>query len=352
MESIYWVLSWACHRKCVHCYDDRFRPYVRSKLEDVIVEGEAAYAKIISNLPADMSFRDTKGNRWPGRIILAGGEVLLDGFRQRVFYPALEAIQTKWGAAGTVKVFVQTTGDLLEDRYVHEMLKRGVWSIAISGFDDFHVGMKGKKREELRAKIDAMMARFGVKLTKVGSPEREDSDDLFYLYFGAEKESWIGELWPRGRAWLNDLSTATYETNFCARHSGAKNFLNASKAGSEVAIEPNGNVYPCCLKTKSALGNLTEEPFDDILDSLRGIDFFESLNRGDPEGMAVHANISREAFRELSSTLTPKGTKYANPCIGCDKLFEAKVGDLLRDLRDQRRARRIAQTFAASPTQF
>ncbi len=29
MESIYYVLSWLCHRRCDHCYDTRFRPYVR-----------------------------------------------------------------------------------------------------------------------------------------------------------------------------------------------------------------------------------------------------------------------------------------------------------------------------------
>jgi hypothetical protein len=32
MESVYDVLSWACHRKCKHCYETRFRPYVRDAL--------------------------------------------------------------------------------------------------------------------------------------------------------------------------------------------------------------------------------------------------------------------------------------------------------------------------------
>lgn len=350
MESLYWVLCWACHRKCVHCYDERFRPYVRDELEAVIAEGERAFPRIISNLPADMSYRDAEGKRRPGRIILAGGEVLLDGFRQRIFYPALEAIRAKWGPAGTVRVFVQTTGDILEDRHLEEMLDRGVWSIAISGFDDFHVGMKGAKREKLRAKIDATMARFGVKKTELGSPDREDGEGRFYLYFGARKDSWIGEIWPRGRAWLNELSTATYETNFCARHSGAKGFLDTGRAGSEVAIEPNGNVYPCCLKTKVSLGNLTEEPLDEILASLRGIDFFESLNRGDPEEMALHANVSRDDFRQLSKTLTPKGNLYANPCIGCDRMFEAKIGDILRELRSERLSRRFTGRGATITT--
>ena len=38
MESIYYVMAWACHRKCRHCYEDRFRPYVRDGLEAVVRE--------------------------------------------------------------------------------------------------------------------------------------------------------------------------------------------------------------------------------------------------------------------------------------------------------------------------
>ena len=38
MESIYYVMSFACHRRCKHCYDDRFRPYVRGDLNAVVHE--------------------------------------------------------------------------------------------------------------------------------------------------------------------------------------------------------------------------------------------------------------------------------------------------------------------------
>ena len=38
MESIYYVMAWACHRRCKHCYEDRFRPYVGGALEAVIAE--------------------------------------------------------------------------------------------------------------------------------------------------------------------------------------------------------------------------------------------------------------------------------------------------------------------------
>jgi len=29
MESIYYVMCFGCHRRCKHCYEDRFRPYER-----------------------------------------------------------------------------------------------------------------------------------------------------------------------------------------------------------------------------------------------------------------------------------------------------------------------------------
>lgn len=55
MQAIYWVLTWACHRKCKHCYDDRFRPYVRDALTSVVAEGQSAYQRVIDNLPNDMT---------------------------------------------------------------------------------------------------------------------------------------------------------------------------------------------------------------------------------------------------------------------------------------------------------
>ncbi|HBS31825.1 MAG TPA: hypothetical protein DEA40_08790, partial [Parvularcula sp.] len=66
MESIYWVLTFACHRRCVHCYDDRFRPYLRGDFARVVEQGRAAYAKIIDNLPDDFAFRDKQGVRKRG----------------------------------------------------------------------------------------------------------------------------------------------------------------------------------------------------------------------------------------------------------------------------------------------
>jgi hypothetical protein len=165
---------------------------------------------------------------------------------------------------------------------------------------------------------------------------KERSAGLTYVFFGAQPELWIGELWPRGRAFANGLSNATYETNFCARWSGGKNFLNYGEAGSEVAIEPDGSVYPCCLKTKAPLGNLTEERLTDILDSLKGHPAFEAINAGDPEAMGLGFGHSREAFRTASHLTDPKGRPIGNVCLGCDAFFDATLGQVLSDLRARR----------------
>ena len=341
MESVYWVLSWACHRKCVHCYDDRFRPYVRDELEGVVREGELAFERIVRNLPDDFTyshpFPDGRTERRSGRIILAGGEVLVDPVRTRVFYPTLDAIRTKFG--DRVRVSVQTTGDLVTPEILADMKARGVWMVAISGMDDFHVGLEGEKRLPLQRELDAMFAGQGFTQVSLSTRRRDYTTEPgpFYLYFGADRNSWIGELWPRGRAWTNGLSDATLATNFCARQSGAKNFMNMGQLGSEVSIEPNGDVYPCCLKTREPLGNLTEERLEDILASLRGHPAFEALNRGDPGSMGTSFGWSLERMQAEAQTTTPKGEPYANLCIACDRFHDAVLRPIIRDIRAKRR---------------
>jgi hypothetical protein len=348
MEAIYWVLTWACHRRCKHCYDDRFRPYVRDDLKRVVGEGQSAYRNIIANLPDDMSFVDAKGARRRTLLVLAGGEVLIDGVREELLYPVLDEIRRRWGDRGP-HISIQTTGDILAPEHIEGMLSRGVRTIAIASIDDFHVGLEGDKKFALTEEVRAMMAPFGAREVGLGgardprlkTPGPRPADDdrgPFFLFFGAQPDLWIGELWPRGRAWLNGLSEATYETNFCARWSGGKNFLNYGEAGSEVAIEPNGAVYPCCLKTKAPLGSLAEERLTDILDSLRGHPAFEAINAGDPEAMGVTMGWSRDDYRAASKVVDPKWRPFANVCIGCDAYFAAHLGDELASIR----ARRLA----------
>ena len=345
MESLYYVLAWACHRRCVHCYEPRFRPYVRDAMRGVVEEAKATFPKVLANLPEEFSYLDLAAPeetpegyaRKPGRIILAGGEPLVSPVREEVLYPALEAIGEKWAGQG-VKVIVQTTGDLVTPAIVEALLARGVWMISCAGFDDFHVGMEGGKRVPLELRLREMFEAAGMTEAKAA----EDQAGPVYGLFGATEDAWIGKLWPRGRAWENSLSTATIEDEFCNAWSGGLNFLRRGFSGSEVSIDPNGDVFPCCLKTKRALGNLTEERLEDILDSLAGRPEFEAINAGRPERMGIVHGWDVARFLEASRTTKPDGTPYRNLCIGCDRFHEAVLGPVIDAVRAERLAAREA----------
>jgi len=355
MQSLYWVLTWACHRKCKHCYDDRFRPYVKDALSEVVGEGQQAYLTIIDNLPDDMTWFDSanpESDRQKTLLILAGGELLIEGVREELFYPVLRALKEKYGDE-MPKLSIQTTGDVLTDKILDEILEFGINSIAIASIDDYHVGMKGEKKFKFMQDIRERMAARGVKEISLGGEKDErlkapgveevvDADAPTFLFFGAQPDLWIGELWPRGRAFANGLSDAAYETNFCARWSGGLNFLKIGEAGSEVSIEPNGNVFPCCLKTKVPIGNLTEETLENMFESVAQLSAIQALNRGEPEKMGEQKGWDAKTFRKKSAVKDGKGRVVENMCLGCDAFFEEHLGAELRRLRTERTGKSAA----------
>ena len=340
MESIYYVMAWACHRKCTHCYEDRFRPYVRGGLEAVVAEAEANLFPIIKNLPDRMTYLDHDGGpERVGRIILSGGEALLDATRERVTYRVIEALEKKYRNAGGVRIVVQTTGDLVTAPIVRDLLERGVATISVAGVDDFHVGMEGAERQAaFKARLSEMFEAAGMRPSGQQAPAHPSQleGEPVYNFFGATPDTWIGKLWPRGRAWQNGLSTATLADNFCARWSGGLNFLNHRYAGSEVSIEPDGSVYPCCVKTKLPIGNLVEEKLIDILDSLAGDSVYQAINAGTPERMGLAHGWTEATFLEKSETVTPQGKPYANLCIGCDRFHQEVLAPVLAAARARR----------------
>jgi hypothetical protein len=352
MESIYYVMCFACHRRCKHCYEDRFRPYVRDELATVVAEAKANYARIIDHFPDRMTYLDladpAEDGTLPektGRVILSGGEALLDPLRAEVTYKVVERLTAKYARRGGVKIVVQTTGDLLDERIVTDLLERGVYMMSVAGVDDYHVGMEGpEKQRRFMDDLTRLFEAAGMKRSGLAHTKRQwhEEEGPLFSFFGATDDSWIGKLWPRGRAWTNSLSRATLADNFCDRWSGGLNFLRHRYSGSEVSIEPTGDVYPCCIKTRRPIGNLVDEPLIEILDSLVGEPAFEAISTGHPERMGLAYGWSIEDFLARSRTRTPGDKPYANLCIGCDAFHEEMLGPVIDRARDRRRAARTA----------
>jgi len=348
MESIYWVMAWACHRKCRHCYEDKFRPYVRGELERVVAEAERNTPRVLANLPRSMMYRDRSDpnpdGSWPekvGRIILSGGEALVDPVRERVTYKVIEGLMDRYRDVGGVKIIVQTTGDLLTPAILRDLLARGVWMVSVAGVDDFHVGLEGpEKQAAFTQRLTEMMLAEGMHASGTNTRHRDwfAEDGPLFSFFGATDETWIGKLWPRGRAWTNGLSRATIDDNFCNRWSGGLKFLNHGFNGAEVSIEPDGSAYPCCIKTRLPIGNLTEEPLIGILDSLQDDPVYQAINAGAPARMGLAHGWSEADFHAKCATTDPKGRPYANLCIGCDKFHEEVLAPRLAAARVRRRA--------------
>ncbi|HEX5679274.1 MAG TPA: hypothetical protein VFX82_00485, partial [Desulfobacterales bacterium] len=103
LESIYYAISWVCRRACAHCYDERFRPYPDAEVQALTEKSRTVSAQVVANLPQTLMVTDTEDQqedgsfrRRPGRVILSGGEVLLEPVRTRVLYPLLEMLESRY----------------------------------------------------------------------------------------------------------------------------------------------------------------------------------------------------------------------------------------------------------------
>jgi hypothetical protein len=319
---------------------------VRGALEEVVREAERNAPRIVAHFPARMTYLDRSdpqpGGTLPertGRIILSGGELLLPALRERVAYPLLEQIAARYREAGGVRLILQTTGDLVDDEVVGALLARGVWMISVASIDDYHVGLEGEaKQRAFVADRTRLFESHGMRPSghTAGAQRIFDEPGPVFGFFGATPDSWIGKLWPRGRAWQNGLSTATLADDFCNRWSGGLGFLEHRYSGSEVSVEPDGNVYPCCIKTKLPIGNLLDDELIDILEALRGDPVYEAINAGAPARMGLAHGWSEATFVAKSCTRTPQGRAYQNLCIGCDRFHEEVLAPRLAALRARR----------------
>ena len=342
LESIYYSLTWACNRACAHCYEERFRPYSAEELEPMVAFQAERLPAIVNHFPETMAFLDLEDQQPDGsfrerigRVILAGGEVLLPHVREKLLYPALDLLNRRYGPDG-VKLVVQTGGEFLDERVLDALLAHGVWTVSVSSLDEYHHRPKDGEAERLKDRLTGLFESADmVPSDRAAQDLKPMSSERLYNFFGATPDVWIGKLWPSGRAWRNNLSTAEYKDNFCANWSGARGFLDMGLSGSEVAVDPDGRVYPCCRKTIHPLGDLTREPLDRILKSLVGVPAFEALTCGAPERMALSYGLSPDDFRTLS-TVRPGGRVYVNRCLGCDAIFRKYLKPCLDELSRRR----------------
>jgi hypothetical protein len=260
-----------------------------------------------------MTFRDRQAPGLPersGQVILAGGEVLLEPIRESVLYPAIGQLKARYRGQGGVRVIVQTTGDLVTPRILNELKALEVDVVSISGLDAYHQGLEQiGARDALKQKLTNMFQDAGYA-------------DGAYHFFGATPDAWIGALWPRGRAFQNGLSTATLKDNFCNQWSGGLNFLDTAHNGSEVSVDPNGDVFPCCLKTRKPVGNLLEESLESVLARRQGDPVYEAISMGHPERMGITRGWTVEQFIEKSKITLADGRVYQNLCVGCDRFHD------------------------------
>jgi hypothetical protein len=183
--------------------------------------------------------------------------------------------------------------------------------------DRFHPKTTLDRRDMLTRLFES---RAMSEASNVGKGARSRPERL-YAFWGATEDLWIGPLWPRGRALSRKLTKATPADDFCARWSGAKNFLEYRGEGCEVNVQL-ADVYPCCPMTCRPIGDLRTEPLLAMLDRCAAHPVYRALNEGRPEKMGEYLGISEAEGRARSEAL-------GNHCLWCDEFFERHAPELL-----------------------
>jgi hypothetical protein len=245
------------------------------------------------------------------RLILSGGEPLAE---KHLLYEILKAIQEKYG--DTTRVMLQTNGDLLTDKILDKLLTLGVCRFDIASIDRYHTH-KNNHLSNLRSIFQ-----------KRNIPCDNDDNTSYFLqedviswgYWGATEDLWLGGNWARGRALETNTWTQNPAHNFCAIHSGARNFLGGhDDVTQEISIQL-WKINPCCPGTKYPLGDARTQKVSEILSKVSSHPVFMALNDGEPLKMGEHLGISPiEAEKQTE--------KLKNICLYCDQFFTTYLSE-------------------------
>ena len=334
-------MAWACHRKCRHCYEDRFRPYVRGALEAVVQEAERNFPRILANFPERFTYRDlddAAGGRDVSREDRARDSLrrrvaARSGARARHLQGDRRAAR-KVRRAGRREGVVQTTGDILTDAIVDELLQRGVWMISVASVDDFHVGLEGPAKQKAfmdklsRCSSATACASAACRRPRATGTRSRAPCTAFSARRPTRGSASCGRAAAHGRT---TCRTATLADNFCNRWSGGLNFLRHQYNGSEVSVEPDGAVYPCCVKTKLPIGSLLEDNLIDDPRFARGRACVRGDHDGPPGAHGPRVRLGRGRVPRRSRararrtgrptrTCASAATAFTNACWGrCSK---------------------------------
>ena len=286
IPSVYWVFTQLCNDTCSHCYNLSGPRGERMSLEDCL--------KIVQHLPDKID-----------RLILSGGEPLAE---KQLLYEILKAIQEKYG--DSTRVMLQTNGDLLTDKILDKLLSLGICRFDIASIDRYHAH-KNNHLSNLRSIFQ-----------KRNIPCDNDDNTSYFLqediiswgYWGATEDLWLGGNWARGRALETNTWTQNPAHNFCAIHSGARNFLGGhDDVTQEISIQL-WKINPCCPGTKYPLGDARKEKISEILSKVSSHPVFMALNDGEPLKMGEHLGVSPIDAEKQTE-------KLKNICLYCDQFF-------------------------------
>jgi len=290
IESLYWVFTQLCNDECDHCYNLSGPQGERISTEECLA--------IIHNLPESID-----------RLILSGGEPLAD---RKKLYAILDRLQEVYGGTPT-QIMLQTNGDLLNEERLDTLIEKGVTRFDITSIDRYH-----KKAGQHLDKLKRIFESRGV----IGDHEEALVEKETYLathplswgYWGATEDLWLGGNWARGRALEKGIWKKDPEHNFCAIHSGARNFLGGY---DDIAVEISIQLWrinPCCPGTLYPMGDARSQKVAEVLARVADHPVFQKLNEGAPWKMGEHLGISEEKARARTRELE-------NICLYCDEFF-------------------------------
>ena len=81
----------------------------------------------------------------PGRVTLAGGEILLKQVREPILYPAMQMLHEKYHSTAAWKSPFKPPATC-DEQIVEELLERHVGRIVVSGLDEYHDGIEPERR--------------------------------------------------------------------------------------------------------------------------------------------------------------------------------------------------------------